>query len=69
MKTRELWSSDDRVSLATFEVATRNADLAGALLALEGASTRGTTDARLQLHRLGEQVSALSMDQIGRAHV
>jgi regulator of sirC expression with transglutaminase-like and TPR domain len=64
MKARELWSNNDQLSLATFEVAVRNGDLAGALLALEGASTRGTSEARLQLLQLGAQVVSLPMDPV-----
>lgn len=62
MQVRELWSQDDQLQVATFEVAVRNADLAGALLAVEGASPQRTADCLVLLHEYGARVLAIDAD-------
>jgi len=56
MQIQELWSQSDQTALATFEVAVKNRDLAGALLAIEGASASGSAACRHALHLLGGRV-------------
>ena len=58
MQARELWSPEDQESLAVFEVAVHSGDLAGALLALEGAPVVMETACRSRLQDLGSLVKA-----------
>lgn len=56
MQVRELWSQDDQVCLAGFEIALRNGDLAGVLLAVEGVPPAYAAEVRNQLHVLGARI-------------
>jgi regulator of sirC expression with transglutaminase-like and TPR domain len=53
---KELWSSTDQRALQLFELSVKHGDLAGALLAVEGAPATPSSDARSELRRLGEAV-------------
>ncbi|MSP93240.1 MAG: hypothetical protein EXR79_15835 [Myxococcales bacterium] len=53
MKVRELWSQLDQEAVRAFEVSLRNGDLAGLLLAVEGAPAHASADARAEICRLG----------------
>lgn len=64
MHVPELWSQEDQYSLATFEVALKNDDLAGALLAVEGASPQGAADCRLLLHEYGQRTTQIGVDPV-----
>ena len=56
MNAPELWSDRDRTAVAAFEMAVRQSDLAGALLALDGATIEQSATLRHLLAELGERV-------------
>lgn len=56
MEAPELWSEQDRMAVAAFEVALRHGDLAGALFALDGATADETSKHRQRLNELGQRV-------------
>lgn len=56
MEIHDLWSREDRLSLLGFDVAVRHGDLAGALLAVEGAPPDTSAHARVALQILGDRI-------------
>ncbi len=64
MHVPELWSQEDQHALAAFEIALKNDDLAGALLAVEGASPQLSADCRLAIHELGRRVLSYGDDAV-----
>lgn len=56
MQAPELWSDADRMAVAAFDVAVRHGDLAGALLALDGASSNEASQHRQALSDYAMQV-------------
>ncbi len=56
MQVPDLWSDTDRTAVAAFEVALRHADLAGALLALDGVSAQEASRHRQTLTDLAARV-------------
>lgn len=64
MHVPELWSQADQLSLASFEIAVKSDDLAGALLAIEGASPQESADCLVTLHELGQRVAAYGPERV-----
>jgi regulator of sirC expression with transglutaminase-like and TPR domain len=64
MQVPELWSQEDRLALATFEVALKNDDLAGALLAVEGVTPKDAAECRILLHEYGQRTQDMGLDPV-----
>ena len=58
MQVPELWSDSDRTAVAAFETAVRRGDLASALLALDGVSTRAAEEHRQTIGNYADRVRA-----------
>lgn len=69
MQCKEIWSPEDEQSLANFEHSLQLGDLAGTLLAIEGASARGRADCRSYLRELGQRVAELEVVGDARARL